>query len=83
MLFRSIEDNASKSQSIPSKNTNFILLDGIITTQEQDKNLYLSVYKMILNNSPLFEVIEVEKNSQITPGIGNSLYFTLAIKVTL
>ena len=81
--FFDIEDNASKSQSIPSKNTNFILLDGIITTQEQDKNLYLSVYKMILNNSPLFEVIEVEKNSQITPGIGNSLYFTLAIKVTL
>ncbi len=69
-------------QEIPTS-SKFVLLDGIITTKKQDKNLYLSVYKMILNNSPFFEVVEVKRNSQITPDIGNSLYFTLVLKVTL
>lgn len=61
----------------------FILLDGVVTTKEQDKNLYLSVYKMILNNSPYFSILGIEKNYQITPGIGNTLYFTIALKVTI
>ncbi len=79
--FFNIQD-AQKSQPKPPASSKFILIDGIITTQEQDKDLYLSVYKMILNNSPFFEVVEVEKNPQINPGFGDSLYFTLALKVT-
>ena len=76
--------NSNSEQTTEKQNcAKFILLDGVVTTKEQDKNLYLSVYKMILNNSPYFSVLGVEKNSQITPGIGNTLYFTIALKVNI
>ncbi len=78
-----LQNSNSEQATAKQDCAKFILLDGVVTTKEQDKNLYLSVYKMILNNSPYFSVLGIEKNSQITPGIGNTLYFTIALKVTI
>ncbi|NCC25751.1 MAG: hypothetical protein EOM25_11255 [Deltaproteobacteria bacterium] len=70
----------SAEEEIPSL-SQFVILDGIVRSDDEDLKLLLYKYRAALDTSGLFNVRNVARFDQIYPGLGNVLRFNILLEI--
>jgi type IV pilus assembly protein PilM len=73
---------AQDDENIPAV-TRFVILDGIVTGQNQDLQLVLYQFRSALNASRLFKVRNAAHSEQIYPGLGTVVHFNILLELLI